>query len=465
MESFENGALILAIEKENCVNALDQVQAEGDSNLLSHSESWDCEHRKSNTCQFNNNCGERSQSTSSTFIGIGLGRSRNGERPPAKECEDKGKQTQSVSLVMVEESKGTGGNMALKQQQSDPWESVRHLVVGEIFLIGDRISAGAYGKVFNATCTMTGESVAVKLEDRYKNNYLEHESRILWNVSSIQSGFPRWRYFGSEGPFNVLVMDKLGSSLSSLLASCNGIFTLKTTLMLADQCLLRLQSLHECGYVHSDIKPENYVMGIGQFDSNAVYLIDFGLSKSYKNVTTKHHLRQKPGGSFNGTVRYASINTHQGLDPSRRDDLESLGYMLIQFIKRKLPWSGLQIDANESLFEKVLQVKLDNPVEKLCADLPKCFTEYMRYCRGLGFKETPDYNHLRSIFMAEMAFQNYFYDYQYDWATTAGPVYPSVSASGLGPAPSNGVNVAMMDGINYPLPQNYRFYCYPTFGF
>ncbi|ODM95329.1 Casein kinase I isoform alpha [Orchesella cincta] len=362
----------------------------------------------------------------------------------------------------------SGEVLSSRKRRSDPWEGVKNLVVGDYFVLGDRIGSGAYGNVFNATCRTTGENVAVKMELQNSKNYLKDEGRILFDVSinRNQTGFAKWRWYGNQGPFNVLVMDKLGTSLNTLLKSCDDAFSLKTTLMLADQCLQRLQSLHESGYVHSDIKPDNFVMGVGQYTNRMVYLIDFGLSKSFWNMFTNSHIREKRVSSFSGTVRYASINTHQGVECSRRDDLESLGYMLIQFLKRKLPWSGLKISPQETVYKKVLEVKIDNPAEKLCSDLPRCFTTYMQYCRGLGFADNPDYDHLRQLFMAEMLYQDYYYDSQYDWEKTADPGIITNQTT-TAPMPSYGVNVAnvaMMNGIHYPLPHNYYFYTYPRVG-
>ncbi|CAG2111998.1 unnamed protein product, partial [Medioppia subpectinata] len=96
-----------------------------------------------------------------------------------------------------------------------------------------------------------------------------------------------------------------------------------------------------------------------------------------------------------GTARYASINSHLGVEVSRRDDLEALGYMLVYFLKGRLPWQGLQAATNRHKYEKIAQVKVSTPLATLCAALPTEFVAYLEYCRRLGFKSTPDYRYLR----------------------------------------------------------------------
>lgn len=132
-------------------------------------------------------------------------------------------------------------------------------------------------------------------------------------------------------------MDLLGPSLADLFAFCGNRFSLKTTLMLADQMLGRIDSVHKKNFIHRDMKPENFLMGIGS-ESQTVYIIDFGLSKKFKDAKTHQHVPYRENKNLTGTARYASVNAHLGIEQSRRDDLESIGYILVYFINGSLPW-------------------------------------------------------------------------------------------------------------------------------
>ena len=140
--------------------------------------------------------------------------------------------------------------------------------------------------------------------------------------------------------YNGLIMDILGPSLEKLFNKCGRRFSLKTVLMLADQLLLRIEAIHRNGFLHRDLKPDNFLMGINH-TSRVVYIVDYGLAKTY--IDNGKHISYKEGKSLTGTARYASVNTHLGIEQSRRDDLESLGYILMYFLRGKLPWQGLKV--------------------------------------------------------------------------------------------------------------------------
>ena len=134
-----------------------------------------------------------------------------------------------------------------------------------------------------------------------------------------------------------MVMDLMGPSLEDLYKFCGGRFSLKTTLMVGYSMLGTIQRLLGKNYVHRDIKPENFLMGLGK-KSHMVHIIDFGLAKRYRDSKTHQHIQYKENKNLTGTARYASVNAHLGIEQSRRDDLESIGYVLVYLANVSLPW-------------------------------------------------------------------------------------------------------------------------------
>eukprot|EP01084_Bolivina_argentea_P159395 277607_1 len=223
--------------------------------------------------------------------------------------------------------------------------------------------------------------------------------------------------FGVEGDFNAMVMQMAGTSLEDLFNYCSRKFTLKTILMIADQMLQRIEYMHTANFIHRDITPRNFLIGLGHRGRNIIYIVDFSLSKRYRDPRTHKHIEYITGKSFRGTSRYASINCHLGIEESRRDDLESLGYVLMYFNKLgKLPWSGLKAKTKKEKYAKIAETKLSIPIEILCEGFPKEFEIYLNYCRSLKFTEQPDYQYLRKLFLDLFVKEGYHMDYKFDWS-------------------------------------------------
>uniref|UniRef100_A0A5K3EW18 Protein kinase domain-containing protein n=1 Tax=Mesocestoides corti TaxID=53468 RepID=A0A5K3EW18_MESCO len=184
------------------------------------------------------------------------------------------------------------------------------------------------------------------------------------------------------------------------------------------QMIKRIETLHKNCLIHRDIKPDNFAMGTAH-NLNTVYIIDFGLSKFYRDPKTKEHYPFRDFRNLTGTARYCSINAHAGCEQSRRDDLESLGYVLIYFLKGHLPWQGLQADSKKEKFRKIYKTKQSVKVEALCEGLPEEFVKYLTYCKNLSYEEEPKYRYLRSLFWKIMDKNGYRYDVQYDWIAPA----------------------------------------------
>lgn len=225
---------------------------------------------------------------------------------------------------------------------------------------------------------------------------LQYEAK-LYRILSGGVGIPRIRHHGKEKNFNILVMDLLGPSLEDLFNFCTRHFTIKTVLMLVDQMIGRLEYIHLKCFIHRDIKPDNFLMGIGRH-CNKLFLIDFGLAKKYRDPTTRSHIQYREDKNLTGTARYASINAHLGIEQSRRDDMESLGYVMMYFNRSVLPWQGMKATNKQQKYEKISEKKMSTPIEVLCKGFPAEFSMYLNYCRSLRFDEQPDYMYLRQLF-------------------------------------------------------------------
>jgi casein kinase 1 delta len=184
--------------------------------------------------------------------------------------------------------------------------------------------------------------------------------------------------------------------------------------MLADQMITRIEFMHSKGYLHRDIKPDNFLMGLGR-KANQVYVIDFGLAKRYRDSTTNRHIPYRENKNLTGTARYASRNTHLGIEQSRRDDLESIGYVLLYFLRGSLPWQGLKAATKKQKYDKISEKKLSTPIEALCKSHPAEFSSYFHYCHSLTFDQRPDYSFLRRLFRDLFDREGYQFDYVYDW--------------------------------------------------
>ncbi|XP_055543937.1 casein kinase I [Wyeomyia smithii] len=288
------------------------------------------------------------------------------------------------------------------------------LRVGNKYRLGRKIGSGSFGDIYLGTNISTGEEVAIKLECiKTKHPQLHIESKF-YRMLQGAVGIPTIKWCGSEGDYNVMVMELLGPSLEDLFNFCSRRFTLKTVLLLADQMISRIDFIHSRSFIHRDIKPDNFLMGLGK-KGNLVYIIDFGLAKKYKDSKTMAHIPYRENKNLTGTARYASINTHLGIEQSRRDDLESLGYVLMYFNLGTLPWQGLKAANKRQKYERISEKKLSTPIEELCKGFPPEFASYLSYCRQLEFTQRPDYCYLRKVFRTLFARQGYSYDYVFDW--------------------------------------------------
>uniref|UniRef100_A0A0E0ND31 non-specific serine/threonine protein kinase n=1 Tax=Oryza rufipogon TaxID=4529 RepID=A0A0E0ND31_ORYRU len=245
-------------------------------------------------------------------------------------------------------------------------------IVGAKYKLGRKIGSGSFGEIYLATHVDTYEIVAVKIESSKTNHpQLLYEAK-LYNALQGGTGIANIKWCGIDGEDNVLVIDLLGPSLEDLFVYCGRRFSLKTVLMLADQMITRVEFMHSKGYLHRDIKPDNFLMGLGR-KANQVYIIDFGLAKRYRDATTNRH------------------------------------------IPYSLPWQGLKAATKKQKYDKISEKKLATPIEVLCKSHPVEFASYFHYCHSLTFDQRPDYGFLRRLFRDLADREGYQYDHVFDW--------------------------------------------------
>jgi serine/threonine protein kinase len=300
---------------------------------------------------------------------------------------------------------------------------ISSVIIGKKYRIGETLGEGTFGVVYAGMNIETDTDVAIKIEDTACDRkasilHLEIQAyRKLQGVGGALPGFPRIRWTGWCNAGRVLVMDRLGDNLETLFNHCGRVFSTSTLLQIADQVLRRIECLHDVSLLHRDIKPENFLMGADEA-SSLVYLVDLGLVKQYRDDTTHCHILYREGKHMTGTPRYASINTHLGIEQSRRDDLEAIGYMLLYFVRGRLPWQGLSAATRQKKYDRIMEVKLATSVARLCAGLPEEFVTYFEYVRALRFADRPHYRYLRGLFRQVADREGVVYDGVFDWHAT-----------------------------------------------
>lgn len=301
------------------------------------------------------------------------------------------------------------------------------------YLIGGEIEQGSFGIMYNGVDISNGEKIAIKAEKKdLSRSLLLNECKIMRKLNNAL-GFPAVHWFGEDSGQLFLVMDLYGESLEQIKRRI-GNFSLKTTLMISYKMLCRIEFLHRMGYIHCDIKPANFLMGQpGSRNENNLFLIDFGLSRSYIDFKTMNHIIYQESSNLSGTPRFSSLNVQTGIQPSRRDDLISMCYTIIYLFKGTLPWQGLkkvclESDSNENgissqdkeknelnIIRYIIEKKIKTKISDLCSSLPSQFELFCSHIMGLQFTDEPDYQYLRELIKECMLENGFVFDDCYEW--------------------------------------------------
>lgn len=257
------------------------------------------------------------------------------------------------------------------------------------------IGHGAFGRVYLVREPDTGTEYACKTEELGVDvPQLDYERRVYQALTGTP-GVPTAYFWWQRDGKNWLAMELLGPSLEK----CVGKLTQWDVVhWIFPQALSIVERVHAHDFLHRDIKPENLLTGPKGIESKQIYLVDYGLCKRFR-MDHSDHIPYRDGKRLTGTVRYASVRTHIGEEQSRRDDLESLGYVMVYLIRRRLPWMGLGGKDKEERHRLIMKTKIDTSPEALCEGLPPGFVHYFRNVRSLGFDQSPDYALLRSFFV------------------------------------------------------------------
>jgi casein kinase 1 len=252
------------------------------------------------------------------------------------------------------------------------------------YLLTEKIGSGSFGTIYKGYNTRTNEPVAVKVEPIMNQIKLLKNETVIYNYLSGLKGIPTIKWFGKDDANYYMVINLLGESLETLLEK-KQTFSLKLVLQIGLQIIELLETIHNKGLVHRDVKPENFLLGLGE-NNKHLYIIDFGFCRTY--LKNSEHIEMKKTSSLIGTPKFASINAHNLCELSRRDDLESLGYMLIYLFLGELEWQDIRFLNYHNNTQNIIMMK-QNVVNDI--KVPAVLRNYLETVFELGFDEAPDY--------------------------------------------------------------------------
>lgn len=271
-----------------------------------------------------------------------------------------------------------------------------------MYRVDRKLGKGGFGQVYVGRRIGAGAGaveVALKFEHKTSKgcNYGPPYEWQVYNVLGGSHGVPRVHYKGRQGDWYVMVMDILGPSLWDVWNNKTHTMSAEMVSCIAIEAVSILEKMHSRGYVHGDVKPENFLLGPpGTHEEKKLFLVDLGLATRWRDNSSGLHVDydQRPD-VFRGTVRYASVHAHLGRTGSRRDDLESLAYTLIFLLRGRLPWQGYQGENKGFL---VCKKKMATSPENMCILCPAPFRQFIEYVVNLKFDEEPNYAKYISLF-------------------------------------------------------------------
>ena len=263
------------------------------------------------------------------------------------------------------------------------------------FKLINKIGHGSFGNIYSVKRIIDGKYFALKAEKKnVTNSVLESEAYFLFTLQGY--GIPKFISFGHNKRYNILIEELLDKSLHYIFIQNKRKASLIDICLIGIQILDRLEWIHSKDIIYRDVKAENFLVGLK--DPNVIYIIDFGLCKKFRSSKTGKHVLPKQYKTITGTMRYASLNVLKGKEPSRRDDLISLGYLIIYLFKGHLPWESVNPHFNREDYLKLIYLKENDGESKLLIDLPEEIIDYIKYTKKLEFEQNPDYSYLRSLF-------------------------------------------------------------------
>jgi serine/threonine protein kinase len=267
--------------------------------------------------------------------------------------------------------------------------------IGKNYCAIRKLGGGSFGELYLAQDLRDQREVAMKVEQRSARHPQLMDEWNTYRALGEAPGLPKVYWCGSNTQVHIVVMELLSIDLGKYCRDQGGKVALPKVNVIAQQLLSVLEYVHERGYIHRDLKPENLMFG--HDPSSPVCLVDFGLAKRWRDEAGKH-VPYREHKSLLGTPRYTSLYTHQGIEQSRRDDLEALAYILIYLAKGRLPWQGIKAATKQAKYELIYQLKRSLSIEDLCTGLPHSYSLLLRRARGLKFTERPPYTEFRALF-------------------------------------------------------------------
>ena len=280
--------------------------------------------------------------------------------------------------------------------------------IGEYAILG-KIGQGAYGQIFTVKSTKTNELFAAKVEPVYvQHKTVDFESKVLQALQSSRY-FPRYVKSGRNPHFSYLIMDLLGPSIASIvrrlpsrhLSNSSGI-------RVAIHMLRALEAMHRAGLVHRDIKPSNVLIR-EKCAELPIAIVDFGLSRYYVDRNTRSHLPPRARPGFRGTALYASANAHMEMDLSRRDDMVSWFYVVVDLLTGDLPWKRME-DRDE-----ILRMKRTLDIGAAAGQIAPEMAEVWELVSTLEYQEEPNYEGIYALLGKMLEREEVAMDAEYDW--------------------------------------------------